>query len=197
MTENPQPFGTPGTPPTPSGDNAPGSSPVSGTPYCPYPPSPAGTPGYYGVYPGSYPPPPMPYAGYPGDVPVAPRNGMGIAALVAAIIGVVTSFTVIGGVLLGLTAVVVGVLARGRVKRGEADNGAVAMAGVIVGAAALVLGIAFAALWIGMFQKLGAADYFDCVERAGRDQNQIDQCIEDFRQSVESRISTDSTHPPR
>lgn len=196
MTENPQSFGNPETPPATSGDAPPGSFPGSGAPSYPYPPSPAG-PGYYGAYPGAYPPPPMPYGGYPMAPPAAPRNGLGIAALVAAIIGVVSSFTVVGGVLLGLVAVVLGVLARGRVKRGEADNGGVALAGVIIGALSIVLGLAFAALWIGMFQTLGGADYFDCVERAGQDQTQIDQCIEDFRQSVENRFSTDSTRPSR
>lgn len=189
LTENPQSFGTPETPPVTPGDAA---------PYYPYPPGPAqGPAGPYGPYPGAYPAPPMPYTGYPVAPPVAPRNGMGIAALVTAVIGVVTSFTVIGGVLLGLVAVVLGIIARGRVKRGEADNGGVALAGVIVGAVAIVLGVAFAALWIGMFEKLGAADYFDCVQRAGQDQSQVQQCTDDFRQSVENQFSTDSPRPTR
>ena len=49
-------------------------------------PPPPPPPPQWGAYPGSYPPPPpLPYAGYTYP-PTGPRNGLGITALVLAII---------------------------------------------------------------------------------------------------------------
>ena len=59
-------------------------------------------------------------------LPIAPRNGLGMAALVIAIIGLLSCFTIAGGVVLGIAAVVMGFIGQGRVKRGEANNGGVA-----------------------------------------------------------------------
>ena len=64
-------------------------------------------PGQYqpGPYPGGYPPPP-PHV-YPGYSPATgtPRNGLGIGALVVAILAVVSSISVVGGIVLGIVAV--------------------------------------------------------------------------------------------
>ena len=63
-------------------------------------PPPPPPPPQWGAYPGSYPPPPPPpYAGYTSPQ-TGPRNGLGITALVLAIIGLVFCWTVAGGVIL-------------------------------------------------------------------------------------------------
>ena len=59
-----------------------------------------------GAYPGAY-----------GGGPVVARNGLGTAALVLGILALVTCWTVIGGVVLGVLAVIFGFIGRGRVKR--------------------------------------------------------------------------------
>ena len=107
--EKPQPYQPQQPPPSPPQYGVyPGSYPPPQ--YQPPPPSP------YGVYPGSYPPPPPPpYAGYTPP-PTAPKNGLGIASLVIAIIGL---FTIFGGLLLGIVAVILGFIGWGRAKRGE------------------------------------------------------------------------------
>ena len=97
-------------------------------------------PPQYGAYPGGYPPPPPPpyggypgypgYSGYPGPPQSEPKNGLGLAALILAIIGLLLCWSVAGGIVLGVVAVILGFLGRGRVKRGEADNGGVAIAGI-------------------------------------------------------------------
>lgn len=193
MTENPESYGTPEIPPaTPA--------PPTGAPPYPY----AYPPGYggpyavppQGPYPGAYPPPPMPYGAYPTG-PAAPRNGLGIAALVTAIVAVVTSFTVFGGIALGVLAVILGVIAKGRVKRGEADNGGVALAGILLGVVAIVVSVAFVVFGVWVFKTVGGGDYVDCVQQAGQDQSKVDQCTEDFRQSVENRFSSQTTAPGR
>ncbi|MFI8522479.1 DUF4190 domain-containing protein [Streptomyces sp. NPDC085481] len=76
--------------------------------------------------------------------PAAMRNGLGTAALILGIIGAVSGliplFFWLAGIL-GLIALVLGLVGRGRVKRGEADNKGVALTGAILGLAALILSV--------------------------------------------------------
>lgn len=173
MTENP-----PGSPEFPPQS---GGLPPAPPPY-PYPP---------GAYPGApaYPP----YAPYPPPggylPPSVPRNGLGAAALVIAIIALIGSFSVVGGIVGGIVAVVLGLIARGRVKRGEATNGGVALAGVILGVFAVVIGLVFIAVWISLLREVGAQNYFDCLQQAGQDRAKVQECADKFRQSVEDRFS--------
>lgn len=184
MTETPGPAGTPGSPATPPQQPPPNQQqPMPPYPY-PYPPGP-----YGGAYP---PPPPQPYAGY-APPPTGPRNGLGVAALVIAIVGLVSSFSVFGGIVLGIVAVIIGFVARGRVRRGEANNGGVALAGIILGFVAIIAGLAFIAIWVGLFKEVGGGDYIDCLQNAGQDQTRIQQCADQFRQSVENRLSVTPT----
>ncbi len=163
----------------------------------PPPPPPPGYPAApYGPYPGAYPPPPpQPYAGY-APPPTGPRNGLGVAALVIAIVAVLSSFSVVGGVILGIVAVIIGFAGRGRVKRGEANNGGVALAGVILGFLAIIVGLAFIAVWVGLFNEVGATDYIDCIQNAGQDQQKVQQCSDEFKQSVENKFSVTLTPTP-
>lgn len=59
------------------------------------------------------------------------------------IIGIVTCYL---GLLFGVPAVIFGVLGRGKAQRGEADNGPMALAGIILGA----IGILLSLLMIGL-----------------------------------------------
>jgi hypothetical protein len=81
--------------------------------------------------------------GAPG-APAPVRNGLGTAALVLGIIGAVTGFVPLlfwlGG-LLGLLALVLGLMGRGRAKRGEATNKGAATAGAILGLIAMIVGV--------------------------------------------------------
>jgi hypothetical protein len=158
----------------------------------PYPPPyPYGYPP--GPYPGSYPPPPMPYGDY---APVVLRNGLGVAALVVGVLGIVASFTVVGGVILGVVAVVLGLVGRARVTRGEASNGGVALTGIVLGVIAIVAGLAFIQIWVTVFNEVGAGDYFDCLQQAGQDPDKVQQCSDQFRQSVENRLNVTATPTP-
>ncbi|MEZ0359909.1 DUF4190 domain-containing protein [Mycobacterium sp. ENV421] len=166
-------------------------------PYGAPPPPPPGYPApSYGQYPGGYPPaPPQPYAGYTPP-PTGPRNGLGVTALVIAIVALLSSFSVVGGVILGIVAVIIGFAGRSRVKRGEANNGGVALAGVILGFLAIIVGLAFIAVWVGVFKEVGATDYIDCLQKAGQDQQQVQQCADEFKQSVENKFSVTLTPTP-
>ena len=108
------------------------------------------------------------------------KNGLGIAALVVGIVALLGSFTIVGGILLGLAAIVLGFLARGKVKRGEADNGGMAIAGIVLGALGLLISLAFIAFGVAIFQSSGGQDLIDCLEEAGGDVAAEQLCQEEF-----------------
>src|SRR4051812_23121248 len=139
MTEPPTPPVTPNGPeastPPPPPPGAPGTSP-----YGEAPPgtSPYGAAPPYGAPPGQ----PAPYAPGPYGGPAGPpRNGLGTAALVLGIVAIPGIFTVVLGILLGLLALIFGIIGRKRFARREATNGGAAMAGAILGGGALAVSI--------------------------------------------------------
>lgn len=180
------PWGSPETPP-------PSQQPQPGAPGSYHPPPPP--PYQQGQYPGAGypPPPPPPYAGGFTPPPTGPKNGLGIASLVIAIVALVMVWSVFGGVILGIVAVVIGFVARARVTKGEATNGGVAIAGIVLGFLAIVVGLAFIAIWFGVFREVGGSDYIDCVQRAGQDEDRVRQCAVDFRENVEDQFGVTMT----
>jgi hypothetical protein len=158
----------------------------------PPPPPPPQPPPQYGAYPGSYPPPPPPpYAGY--TTTTAPKNGLGIAALVSAIIGL---FTVFGGLVLGIVAVILGFIGWGRARRGEATNGGVAIAGIVLGFLGVIVSIVAIVLIVSFFDNVGGTDYVDCLSRAGNDEQAMQQCADQFRDRIENEFSVTITPTP-
>lgn len=180
MTENSDPSGASYPPPNVPGAPAPGGPPP-GYPYG-YPPAAPG----YGPYPGAYPPPPMPYGDqYPG-MPTAMRNGLGVAALVLGILGVFPGAFLCGlGILLGAVAIVLGVAGRRRVARGEANNGGVALAGMITGGVAVVASAALLLLGVSLVKNAGFSEFMQCVSDAAGDQVKTEQCTNEFQQRVD------------
>ena len=91
------------------------------------------------------------YPGYPGYGQAGwqqtPANGMGITAMVLGILSVCL-FCLYGvvGIVLGTLALIFGILGRKRAQRGEATNGGMALAGIILGACGIVIGAVFIAL---------------------------------------------------
>lgn len=144
-------------------------------------PAPAWLPGY---------PPPYPYPPYPGYPmpPAAPRNGLGIASLVVAIAGLVTALSVVGGIALGAVAVLLGFLGQARVRRREADNGAVAITGIVLGVLAVLAGLACIFIYVGIWRTAGGDDYVNCMTKAGSDPAAQQQCTERFREHFENRL---------
>ncbi|MEU3554588.1 DUF4190 domain-containing protein [Streptomyces fragilis] len=98
------------------------------------------------------PPPPMP----PYQQP--PKNGMGTAGLVLGIIALVLTATVIlsalGGVL-GILALVFGIIGISKTKKGEATNKGAAVTGVVLGALSVVAAAAITIASVFLVNKLG------------------------------------------
>jgi hypothetical protein len=72
--------------------------------------------------------------------PDAPRNEFGVASLILGLVALLSCWLMIG-VPFGVAAVVTGDIARGRVKRGVANNPRTAIAGIVLGAVAIVAGL--------------------------------------------------------
>jgi hypothetical protein len=177
MTEPDKPEQSPSPPPPPPQQYGYGAYPG-------YPPQ--QQPYGYGPYPGY---PPQPYGGYPAPPP-SPKNGLGIASLVVAIIGLLTLF---GGIVLGIVAIVLGFLGRARVKRGEADNGGVAVAGIVLGFLGIIVSIAAIIVVVRFVSDVGAGDYLDCLREAGNDSAAQQQCEQSFTQNIEDQFSVTLT----
>ncbi len=176
MTERPESSGESFIPP--AATPPPAGMPPTGAPPNPYSYPPGPPPGPYG---GGYSPPPMPYTDYYAGAPTVMRNGLGVAALITGILGLFGSCSVVFGVLLGIVAVILGLVARGRVKRGQANNGGIATAGIVLGILAIIVSIAWI-VWV--FQGADVPQFFDCLSKAGNDQLQTNLCTSDFEDRV-------------
>lgn len=146
----PQPWSAPFAPPPAYGAPTP-PYPQTGEPVPPPPIAPDG-PGQvpYG-YPGTY-GAPGDYGygygyGWSGQHPM-PSNGMGTTALVLGIISAAVFCLWPVAIVLGVLALIFGLLGRGKARRGEATNHGQALAGAICGAAGIVLGLAALAFMI-------------------------------------------------
>jgi hypothetical protein len=90
------------------------------------------------------------------------------------------------GVLLGLVAVILGILGIVRVNRGQADNRGQAVAGLVTGALALVVGLFFA-VGIGTFFATNVNDFRQfgrCMDNARSDQPR-QACAEQLSRDLE------------
>lgn len=146
--------------------------------------NPAGAPPTGPLYP--YPP------GYPLP-PAAPQNGFGTAALVMAVVGLLAVATVVAPIALGAGAVVSGAVGRGRAKRGIANNGEVAIAGIVLGALAIVVGTAFIGIWTAVWKDVHGGDYVDCIQKAGNNSVAQQHCADQLRHRVQDRLQVTLT----
>ena len=116
-----------------------------------------------------------------GTAVAAPSNGLGTAALVVGIVAILAVISIIGGILLGVVALILGIVARGRVRRGEATNGGAALAGIILGAAAVVLSIGLVAAGVSLLNSDSGKKLQNCLNSAGNNQEAVDQCQREFQ----------------
>lgn len=114
------------------------------------------------------------------------RNGFGIAALVLGIVGVLLFWTAFGGIVLGLLAVIFGVLGFRRGRRGVATNGTMAVVGAVLGALALVVSSVLLAMGVAVINSDEFKSYQDCIEQANS-QSERQDCARDFDREVDER----------
>jgi len=87
------------------------------------------------------------------------------------------------GLLLGPLAVIFAILGRKRVKRGEADNGGMATAGLITGIVGTLLAAAVTVGVIVVANSHGGSRFQDCINNA-TNQQERDLCSQQFRKDL-------------
>jgi hypothetical protein len=131
-------------------------------------------------YPANYPPPP--FTGSPPRPPKA-KNGMGVAALAVAMFGLLASISIVGGIVCGIVAIILGFSGRRLARQGAATNREVATAGIALGALAIVVSLAVIGIWVRGYQEVDFGSYVDCLSK-NSDQQHVQKCADEFRQRV-------------
>lgn len=98
-----------------------------------------------------------------------PRNGLGTASLVVGALSLPLAFGLWTGVVAGVTALVLGVLHRGRVARGEATDVRRARRGQVLGTLGLLLVAGFLAYGAYYLRGPEGERYRDCAAQARAD----------------------------
>ena len=111
---------------------------------------------------------------------------MAVVALVFGILSLLFFWTLVGGILFGLIALIVGLIASGKAKRGTAGGRPMAIIGIVLGLlGAIISGILIA---IGVAFIGEAGNYADCVDDANGDTAKIEDCAREFQDEVENRF---------
>lgn len=106
-------------------------------------------------------------ASQPGPHPEFPppsrtrANGLGVASLVCGTVGLLLSPLPFVGLSIGIVALVLGLVARGRIKRGAAGSRGGVVAGIVLATAAVVVGGAVSILLVFV-----VVQQQNCVDRA-------------------------------
>jgi hypothetical protein len=108
-----------------------------------------------------------------------PRNGLGVAALTLGLIGALLFWTMLGGIVLGLLALIFGIVGFRRGKRGEATNGTLAMVGAVIGGLALVGSSVVLVFLLSLLSSGDYQEFQDCTKRATT-QSEQQKCQEDL-----------------
>jgi hypothetical protein len=112
---------------------------------------------------------------------------MAIAALVLGILAILTFFLLIGG-LFGLIALILGIIAAGRARRGVARGRGMAITGAVLGLLGLIGAIAIIAIGASFINshKDEINNLRSCLDDAGQDQAKVAQCQREFQGDVQN-----------
>jgi hypothetical protein len=112
-----------------------------------------------------------------------PRNGFGVAALTLGLVGALLFWTVLGGVVLGLLALIFGIVGFRRGKRSEATNGTLAAVGAVIGTFALIGSSVVLVFAVSVLSSGDYGELKDCMRNAPT-QAELKQCQRDFVDSI-------------
>lgn len=144
---------------------------------------------------GYYPPqdqqggyyPPQGQGGY-YQQPQKRGSGMAITALILGIIALLSCWTIIGGILFGLIAIILGFVAARRAKRGEAGGRGMAITGIVLGALGLILSVVIVAVVGAFWNSESVQDYRDCLTEAAGDQAALAECENSFNEDIRRQV---------
>ncbi|MDG4865454.1 DUF4190 domain-containing protein [Streptomyces sp. T-3] len=136
------------------------------------------------------PPPQYPQGPYPGpgSTPApAPGKGMAVTALVLGIVACVTFWTVVGGLLLGLLALIFGIVGVRRAARGRADGRTMAIIGMVLGVLAMIGAGLVLAVGLVFWNSDTVSTYKDCMENAQTEEARK-HCDKEFDREVDKEF---------
>ena len=111
-------------------------------------------------------------------------SGLAVAALVLGVLALITCWTVIGGVLGGLLAIVLGFFALSRVKRGLGGGRGMAITGIVLGALGLVLAVALVSVGLSFLNSDTGQQLQECLQKAGDDMAAQEQCRRELQDDL-------------
>lgn len=131
----------------------------------------------------SSPPPPNDYGQHPPGAAAQQSNGMAIAALVLGIVGALLFLTVIGGIVLGLLAVILGVIGARKARGGRAPHRGMAIIGAVLGGLGIVGSVVVIALGVSFLNSDEFKSFNDCFQDAST-QSEREACERDFNKDL-------------
>lgn len=117
------------------------------------------------------------------------RKGLAIAALVLGVLALLTCWTIVGGILLGIAALVVGLVAVSRARKGAGGGKGLAIAGIVLGVLGAAISGALLAFGLSFLGSEEAQDLQQCLQQAGDDQAAVAQCQRDFEGDLQDRFA--------
>lgn len=109
-------------------------------------------------------------------------SGLAITALVLGLLALLSSWTIVGGVLLGLGAIIVGLIALTRIKQGRGQGRRMAVIGITSAAIGLLVAAGLIVLGVSFFNSGPGQSLRDCLEGAGNDEAAQAECQRDFEE---------------
>jgi hypothetical protein len=123
---------------------------------------------------------------------LTPRNGAGRAAAVCGVLALISAvlffliLTIPLAVLLGIFAILLGMVGRMRVRRGLATNRGTATTGLVTGLLSLLLlvGVGVAAVTFWHHNSSKVKNIGQCLQQAGTDAKKLQDCQDRFKSDL-------------
>jgi hypothetical protein len=111
------------------------------------------------------------------------RIGSGVAttSLVLGILALISCWTVVGGILLGLAAIVLGFVGLRRANRGQAGGHGRALVGLITGVLGALIAIVLIVVGASLLNSPKGKALQNCLRDAGNNQAAVQQCKNQYQ----------------
>ncbi|BDD77213.1 hypothetical protein GCM10010095_79820 [Streptomyces anthocyanicus] len=110
-------------------------------------------------------------------------NGLAVAALVLAILAVLLFWTVVGGVVLGLLALIFGIIGARRARGDRVPHRKMSIVAAVLGTLGVIASVVIIAIGASILNSDEFKDFDDCVQHADT-QSERDACANDFEEDI-------------